>query len=588
MEDLFYNVPSRQKAFRSPSEEYVKILDIVGRYAVHCAGLAFTCKKHGDSLLGISTTSNATTVDSIRQIHGSSLASELVEFSISNDRWGFEASGWTSNANYHVKKTALLLFINHRSVESSTIKKSIEQTYANFLPKGGHPFTYLRLDIAPERVDVNVHPTKREVNFLNEDEIVEEICSVIRTRLSQVDTSRTFLTQSILPGTTITSLTTPFSKPSFTRKPSTNLPHTPVKPLENNLVRTDPSLRKITSMLSPTAGHLPSNKISHFQKPVYTISPRATTTCRLTTVKELRAAVRDNMHTNLTEAIATHIYVGLVDSMQRIAAIQSGVKLFLIDYGLLSNEYFYQLGLTDFGNFGAIKFEPELDVEELVRLGVEAEKRAAESTVETSNDSGSLENRAGTDPINWAVIPQQITGQLVSCREMLLEYFSLEISPTGQLLSIPLLLKDYTPPLVKLPRFLARLGPCIDWTDEKRCFDGFLRELARFYVVERLPCVQAGEGEGEGEEVGGQCNGQPKQISPEEEEKQQQLKQAEKQQHDGNSNNARTQRVQEVERMLEHVLFPAFRKRLVATKGLLAGVVEVADLKGLYRVFERC
>lgn len=41
-------------------------------------------------------------------------------------------------------------------------------------------------------------------------------------------------------------------------------------------------------------------------------------------------------------------------------------------------------------------------------------------------------------------------------------------------------------------------------------------------------------------------------------------------------------------RVLEHVLFPAFKARLVATKGLLGGVVEVADLKGLYRVFERC
>ena len=47
-------------------------------------------------------------------------------------------------------------------------------------------------------------------------------------------------------------------------------------------------------------------------------------------------------------------------------------------------------------------------------------------------------------------------------------------------------------------------------------------------------------------------------------------------------------RRKEIERVLEHVLFPAFRARLVATKGLLSGVVEVADLKGLYRVFERC
>lgn len=45
VEDLFYNMPNRLRAFRSPSDEYQKILDVVGRYAVHCEGVAFSCKK---------------------------------------------------------------------------------------------------------------------------------------------------------------------------------------------------------------------------------------------------------------------------------------------------------------------------------------------------------------------------------------------------------------------------------------------------------------------------------------------------------------------------------------------------------------
>ena len=532
---MFYNVLSRQKAFKSPSEEYAKILDVVGRYAIHCSGVAFSCKKHGESAMGISTPSNASTVDSIRQIHGSAIANELVEFSIGDDKWGFKASGWTTNANYHVKKTILLLFINHRSVESSAIKKAVEQTYSTFLPKGGHPFVYLSLEIDPQRVDVNVHPTKREVNFLNEDEIIESLCDEIRIKLSQVDTSRTFMTQSLLPDTK-----TPvsnFSKNQLeSRKASQKPPSSAAKTLENNLIRTDPSLRKITSMLPPATNTNPPSGPSTS----YIVSPRSQIQCRLATVKELRAAVRDAMHASLTEIFASHIYVGLVDTSRRIVAIQGGVKLFLVDYGMICNEYFYQLGLTDFGNFGAIRFEPALDIKALIGLGVEYEKVI-------NPDEG----------VEWDDVAELVTKQLILRREMLFEYFSMEITPQGELRSIPLLLKDYTPSLAKLPRFLMRLGPCVDWNDEKNCFHTFLAELAIFYTPEQLPAVEDHDASMNVEKVRMTDKGVGK-------------------------------RAEELGRVLEHVLFPAFKARLIATKGLLKGVVEVANLKGLYRVFERC
>ena len=166
VEDLFYNIPQRRKAFKSPSEEYAKVLDVVGRYAVHCQGVAFSCRKHGDNSMGLSVPANATVSEKIGSVHGHALSKELVQFSTENQKYAVKVSGFASNANYHVKKTTILLFINHRSVESGPIKQAIQRTYSVFLPKGGHPFIYISLEIAPERVDVNVHPTKREVTFL--------------------------------------------------------------------------------------------------------------------------------------------------------------------------------------------------------------------------------------------------------------------------------------------------------------------------------------------------------------------------------------------------------------------------------------
>ncbi|MCJ1358658.1 MAG: DNA mismatch repair protein [Icmadophila ericetorum] len=560
VEDLFYNVRQRKLAFKSPSEEYAKILDIVGKYGIHCKGVGFSCKKHADSAMGVSIPSNAGTIDRIRHIYGTTVANELIQFDVSDDRLGFKANGWTSNANYHAKKTTLLLFINSRSVESSAVKKAVDNTYSNFLPKGGHPFLYLSVDIEPSRVDVNVHPTKREVNFLNEDEIIECICNTIANSLSKVDTSRTFMTQTLLPGTkipTIDATSTPTPSHDLSRR-TVNARGTPVRPHQSNLVRTDSKLRKITSMLPPSSSSQLQSLTTDPTHITYTTSEREHILCRLTSVRDLRAAVRASTHSKVTELIASHTYVGLVDSHKRIAAIQSGVQLLLVDYGMFSTEYFYQLGLTDFGNFGTIKFNPPLDIKDLITMATETERKYNATKPQPDN-------------VDWSEVSDIITAQLVSRRDMIAEYFNFSVTESGELESIPLLLKNYTPSLAKLPRFLMRLGPCVDWTNEGRCFHTFLKELASFYSPEQIP--------------------EPSQIASKSINNTAEAAGADADVEGEILDEARARPVQRrdnLARTLEHVLFPAFKSRLVATKGLLKGVVEVADLRGLYRVFERC
>jgi len=536
VEDLFYNVPTRRRAFRSASEEYAKIIEQVGKYAVHCQGVAFSCKKHGESGAGIAIPMAASTKDRIRIVHNTAVANELIDFKLANEQYGFQTKGLASNANYNGKKTTLLLFINHRSVDSSVIKKAVEQTYSTFLPKGGKPFVYLSLEIDPARVDVNVHPTKREVNFLNEEEIVEMVCDEIRSKLGKVDTSRTFMTQSLLSGGKAPSISRNVSipeadapTPTGAKRPSTSRPTTQ-KTYENNMVRTDARSRKITTMLQRVSS--PSREAGS-DGIDYEITDKEATICRLSTVKELRASVRESMHSELTDVFSNHTFVGIVDDLKRIAAIQSGVKLFLVDYGMVSAEYFYQLGLTEFGNFGAIRFGLPLDLHELLQVGVQQLK---------------AQEPDSTD-FDWDEVVPAVVEQLISRRDMLAEYFALEITEEGELLSIPLLVRGYMPSMAKLPNFLLRLGPHVDWQDESGCFQSFLRELASFYVPEALPTSAA--------------------VS-------------------GSDREAITPRRDELHRAIENTLFPAFKARLVATKSLLRGTVEVANLKGLYRVFERC
>ncbi|KAK3990056.1 DNA mismatch repair protein Mlh1 [Cladorrhinum sp. PSN332] len=550
VEDLFYNIPNRRRAFRSPSDEYNKIINMVGRYAIHCSNVGFSCKKHGESSTSIAIQTNASTLDRIRQIYGGGVANELTEFSTSDDRWGFKAKGLATNANYSTKKTTLLLFINHRCVESSNIRKAIEQTYASFLPKNGHPFVYLSLVIDPQRVDVNVHPTKREVNFLNEDETIQAICEHLRTKLAAVDASRSFLTQTLLPAGARSGSDVQQQASATVLKTKGNAAGSIRKaPVRNDgkLVRTDTNLRKITSMLPPAAG---GASVSALQADVETIEyepvERDVIACRLTSIRELRSAVKHDTHHELTDIFANHTFVGVVDETRRLATIQGGLNLYVVDYGRLCFEYFYQLGLTDFGNFGSIRLQPPLDLRKLLTTAAEAEAEA-----------NPLDN------FDVSEIVELVANRLIERREMLLEYFSLEISPSGELRGIPLLVKGYTPPLSKLPAFLLGLGPNVNWTEEKACFHTLLTELATFYVPERLPSTTAEEKEEEKEGGGVGGGGLDPEIQA---------------------------RRTHVRWAVEHVFFPAFKSRLVATKSLMdrGGVLEVANLKGLYRVFERC
>jgi DNA mismatch repair protein MLH1 len=262
------------------------------------------------------------------------------------------------------------------------------------------------------------------------------------------------------------------------------------------------------------------------------------------------------MHNGLTEMFATHTYVGMVDERRRIVALQAGVKLYLVDYGMVCTELFYQIGLTDFGNFGVIKLDPPPKLVDLLRISTDMEReehqRHHPNPVGTAGDEGE-------DLFRQA--PEMVSKTLIDRRDMLDEYFSLQISEDGELRGIPLLLKSYVPSLAKLPRFLLRLGPYIDWTNEEDCFRTFLRELAAFYTPEQLPTP------GHNPRADGDDQGQRSESGEDE---------------------SITTRRGQLARMLEHVLFPAIRARLVATGSLLNGVVEVADLKSLYRVFERC
>ncbi|EJT96510.1 DNA mismatch repair protein MutL [Dacryopinax primogenitus] len=570
VEDLFYNTPLRLRALKSPSDEYARILDVVQRYAIHNPSVSFLCKKTGSNTADVSTPSSGTVKSAIQTIYGPSVAKELLEAQAeagTKDEFEWQAEAWFTSANYHAKKPTFLLFINHRSVESARVKRAVEAVYSGILPKGACGFIYLSLDIDPSKVDVNVHPTKREVHFLEEEAITEKVADSMQAVLAANDQSRTFQYQTVLTGHSpfksqgkmkrsdlqkertpagsdeeIQSedevedeeneqdldLERPRAGPSSSLKPSRKPSQPSYKKIRNDLkTRTLDSMFPVLQSSSESQSSQPNMEIEKKEKAPAISESR----CFLTSVQELRAAVKKAKHSHLAEIIVEHTYVGIASMNLCLSLVQSSTKLFLINHAALSEELFYQLGLMQFGNIGKLTLEPAPSLEELVRLAVDAEAAIKEQ----------------------GLIPEKIIKSILKTimaqRAMLAEYFSLEITSSGEVSTLPLLLPGYTPNLDRLPLFLMRLAPQVNWTSESECFSTFLRELAYFYVPGRV--VQEKEDPAPEEQEEGKRKSEEWQI--------------------------------------EHVLFPAFRKYLVPPRGLLErDVVQVAELRDLYRVFERC
>ncbi|XP_035206479.1 DNA mismatch repair protein Mlh1-like isoform X2 [Stegodyphus dumicola] len=522
VEDLFYNMSVRKNALKNASEEYGKIAEVVSRYAIHNSGISFSLKKYGESTSDVQTLANATTRENIRSIYGVNVARELMDLEFEDSKLQFKAKGLVFNANYSVKKCTFLLFINNRLVDSSAMRKAIESVYSAYLPKNMHPFIYLSLEIVSQNVDVNVHPTKHEVRFLNEAEIFEKIQQAVDSKLLGSNISRSFLTQTLLPGVPTSSDES--VKHSLNESDSAK----EKKVYDHQLVRTDSKEQKLDAFfkmqnVSSSSSEVVINEGSENLPERVEI--------QLTSVLELRNEIEKQCHRGLLEIVQNMIFVGCVNP--KFALFQHNTKLYLANTQKLSEELFYQLMLKDFGNFGVFRFSSPAPISELAIIGLNSEESG------WTVADGPKEDLA-----------QYVVDLLKSKAPMLDEYFSVEIDENGNLLTLPMLLENYHPPLVNLPSLMLRLASDVEWSSEKECFQSFSREMAAFYAVP--------------ETVHGNLSG----LS-----------------EDSNKSDQPSWKW-----TIEHVIYPAIKMNLKPPNYFSTdtSILQIANLPDLYKVFERC
>ena len=343
MEDLFYNIPTRRAALRSATEEHNKIADVITKYAIHNSGIGFVLKKQGESGVDVKTLPSNSIIDNIKTVYGPTIARELIEFKIEDEKYKFKCSGHISNVNYNVKKMTFLLFINNRLVDCSPLKRAIEQVYASYLPKGTSPFVYMSLNIAPQNLDVNVHPTKHEVFFLHQDSIIEKIQQGLEDKLMNSNSSRTFQVGKLMPGAGI-------KLEMFDNKENTSV-------AAKDMVRTDASLQKIEKFFNHS-NPIRETKDSHQDKRQKTDPSQIVRlkTTDLTSVQEIKQEILNSCSLECKEVLSGHTFVGLVD--RELALIQHDTKLYLVNTTRLSSLLFRQMMFSQFGNIPVMRLCP--------------------------------------------------------------------------------------------------------------------------------------------------------------------------------------------------------------------------------------
>lgn len=185
VEDLFFNQPARLKFLKSQKTEFSYIQELVQSLAISHPEIAFNLKNNGVDV--ISTTQNADLLTRITQIYPSNILEELKEVRKTDVLSSISISGFVSVPSYtRSSKKSIYTFVNSRTVKCPILLKAIDIAYKNMLPNGRYPFIVINIDISPNEIDVNAHPTKREIRYKNPNQVFNFVQSAIGYALSNV------------------------------------------------------------------------------------------------------------------------------------------------------------------------------------------------------------------------------------------------------------------------------------------------------------------------------------------------------------------------------------------------------------------
>ncbi len=178
VKDLFFNTPARRKFLKSTSTEIYHIIDTVTKQSLSHWDRGFSLATDHKEILRTPPASGAK--ERIMQVYGEEFVGGLT--GVQSEAEGIRLTGYVSaSTNFRRTKSHQFIFLNKRPIRDQALSHAVYRAYDGILPQDRHPIFFLFLDIDPSKVDVNVHPSKREVRFQDREFVFHFVQNALKT-----------------------------------------------------------------------------------------------------------------------------------------------------------------------------------------------------------------------------------------------------------------------------------------------------------------------------------------------------------------------------------------------------------------------
>lgn len=180
VKNLFFNTPARRKFMKSDQAEYRHILAVMTRYYLSFPEIAFQFFKNDSELFNLPASELK---QRAVRVYGENFKNNLV--TVNYEQSNGKITGLVGNIDLFRKSRGnQFLFLNKRYIQNKSINWAVVNAYQSMLPRGSYPFYCLFLDIDPETIDVNVHPSKIEVRFEDEKAVFSLVHRAVKEALT--------------------------------------------------------------------------------------------------------------------------------------------------------------------------------------------------------------------------------------------------------------------------------------------------------------------------------------------------------------------------------------------------------------------